>query len=153
MNKFMEMAVEEARKGMNSNEGGPFGAVVVRDGKVIARAHNRVLKTNDPTAHAEILAIRQAASELEDFDLSGCEIYATSQPCPMCYSAIHWARIEKLHYGTTKDDVATIGFDDSFIYEIIKGESEPQVEEDNTDRDSCLELLDEWEKKPDKVMY
>lgn len=149
----MEMAFEEAREGMNSNEGGPFGAVIVKDGKIIAKAHNRVLGTNDPTAHAEILAIRQASSILERFDLSDCEIYATSQPCPMCYSAIHWARIGKLYYGTTKNDVATIGFDDSFIYDIIKGEADPQVEETNTDRQSCLELLDEWEKKPDKMMY
>ena len=106
MNDFMQVAIDEAREGMSHNHGGPFGAVIVKDGEIIAKSHNRVLHTNDPTAHAEIGAIRQASSILENFDLSDCEIYTTSQPCPMCLAAIYWARIEKIYFGTDKEEVA-----------------------------------------------
>ena len=154
MNQFMELAIEEAKKGFNRNDGGPFGAVIVKNGVPIASAHNEVLKTNDPTAHAEILAIRKACSHLESHDLSDCEIYSTSEPCPMCFSAIHWSRLKKLHLGTTRDDVAAIGFDDSLIYDILSGKAQvDQMEIDNIDRDSCLGLLKEWDAKPDKVLY
>jgi len=154
MNQFMKLAIEEARKGFNRNDGGPFGAVIVKDGEVIASAHNEVLGINDPTAHAEILAIRKACALLKSHDLSDCEIYSTSEPCPMCFSAIHWSRLKKLHLGTTRDDVAAIGFDDSLIYDILSGKTrEVQMETVNIDRDSCLELLKEWDAKPDKVIY
>ena len=154
MNQFMKAAIEEARKGFNRDHGGPFGAVIVRNGVPIANAHNEVLKTNDPTAHAEILAIRRACAFLENYDLSDCEIYSTSEPCPMCFSAIHWSRLKKLHLGTTRDDVATIGFDDSLIYDILRGKAQvTQMEIVNVDRDSCLALLQEWDAKPDKVLY
>jgi len=154
MNQFMIAAIEEARKGFNHNHGGPFGAVIVKDSVPIAYAHNEVLKTNDPTAHAEILAIRKACALLENFDLSDCEIYSTSEPCPMCFSAIHWSRLKKLHLGTTRDDVAAIGFDDSLIYDILSGKTQVvQMETKTVDRVSCLGLLEEWEAKPDKVLY
>ena len=106
MNPLMKKAIKEARIGFNRDDGGPFGAIIVRDGELIAKAHNEVLKTNDPTAHAEILAIRKACAHLKNYDLSDCEIYSTSEPCPMCFSAIHWSRLKKLYFGTTRDDVA-----------------------------------------------
>ncbi len=118
---FINIAVEEAFKGMRNNDGGPFGAVIVKDGKIIAQGHNEVIKTNDPTAHAEIVVIRKATAILQRFDLSDCEIYSSCQPCPMCLAAIHWAKMQKLFYGCTKEDAADIGFDDNFIYEVIKG--------------------------------
>ena len=150
----MKAAIEEARKGFNRNHGGPFGAVIVREGVPIAHAHNEVLNTNDPTAHAEILAIRKTCAHLESYDLSDCEIYSTSEPCPMCFAAIHWSRLKKLHFGTNRDDVALIGFDDSLIYDILSGKAQVvQMESINVDRDSCLGLLDEWDAKPDKVLY
>ena len=154
MNKFMQAAIEEAREGFNLDHGGPFGAVVVKDGVLIASGHNEVLKTNDPTAHAEIVAIRKACAVLESYDLSACEIYSTSEPCPMCFSAIHWSRLKRLNWGTTRDDVAAIGFDDGLIYDILSGKVETdQTEIVQTDRNSCLGLLAEWDAKPDKVLY
>jgi guanine deaminase len=154
MNQFMKAAIEEARKGFNHDHGGPFGAVIIRDGVQIATAHNEVLISNDPTAHAEILAIRKACALLENYDLSDCEIYSTSEPCPMCFSAIHWSRLKRLYFGTTRDDVAVIGFDDSLIYDILSGKAQVvQMESKNVDRVDCLGLLAEWEAKPDKVLY
>jgi len=154
MNEFMALALEEARRGIENDDGGPFGAVIVLDGKVISKAHNEVLKRNDPTAHAEILAIREASSILGRYDLSDCEIYSTSEPCPMCFSAIFWARIKKLVYGTTREDVAEIGFDDSLIYDVIKGEAEAeQMELVNVDREGCRAVLEEWRRKPGRRVY
>lgn len=153
MNKFMKKAVKEALKGVNSNEGGPFGAVIVKDGKVIAKGHNMVLKTNDPTAHAEIIAIRKASKKLKRFDLSDCEIYTSCEPCPMCLSAIYWAKIKKVYYGCTKEDAASIGFDDKIIYDLIKGVAEKTVEEAQVDREDCLKIFKEWASKADKVNY
>jgi guanine deaminase len=154
MNPWMKKAIKEARKGFNRNDGGPFGAVIVKNGVLIAKAHNEVLKTNDPTGHAEIRAIRKACAALENYDLSDCEIYSTSEPCPMCFSAIHWSRLKKLYYGTSRNDVAIIGFDDSLIYDILSGKAQlVQMEKINIDHDSCLGLLQEWEAKPDKVLY
>ena len=153
-NEFMRLALEEARRGIENDDGGPFGAVIVRDGKVISKAHNEVLKRNDPTAHAEILAIREASSILKSYDLSTCEIYSTSEPCPMCFAAIFWARIKRLVYGTTREDVAEIGFDDSLIYDVIRGEAEAeQMELVNADREGCRAVLEEWEKKPGRRVY
>ena len=150
----MKVAIEEARKGFNRNDGGPFGAAIVKDGHLIAKAHNEVLKTNDPTGHAEIRAIRKACARLENYDLSDCEIYSTSEPCPMCFAAIHWSRLKRLYYGTSRDDVAAIGFDDSLIYDILRGKTKiVQMERMNIDRNSCLNLLKEWNAKPDKILY
>jgi len=154
MNEFLALALEEARVGIENDDGGPFGAVIVRDGKVVSKAHNEVLKRNDPTAHAEILAIREASSILGRYDLSTCEIYSTSEPCPMCFAAIFWARIKRLVYGTTREDVAEIGFDDSLIYEVIRGEAElEQMELVNLDREGCRAVLEEWQAKPERRVY
>lgn len=154
MNEFLALALEEARAGIENDDGGPFGAVIVQDGVVISKAHNEVLRRNDPTAHAEILAIRRASAILGSFDLSTCEIYSTSQPCPMCFAAIFWARIRRLVYGTTREDVAGIGFDDSLIYQVIRGEAEAEeMEVVNVDRDRCIEVLKEWERRPGRRVY
>jgi guanine deaminase len=118
---FMLEAFKEAKKGFKKKEGGPFGAVIVCEGKLIARAHNKVLKNNDATAHAEIEAIRKASKKLKTFDLKDCEIYTTCEPCPMCYSAIYWARIKKVYFSQTRKDAKKIGFDDEKIYEMING--------------------------------
>lgn len=154
MNEFMAIALEEAMEGIENDDGGPFGAVIVQDGVVISRAHNEVLRRNDPTAHAEILAIREASSILKRYDLSTCEIYSTSEPCPMCFAAIFWARIKRLVFGTTREDVAEIGFDDSLIYDVIRGEAElEQMELVNLDREGCREVLEEWRRKPGRRVY
>ncbi len=114
MKEAIRMAEESAKNG-----GGPFGAIIVKDGKIIAKGSNCVTKYNDPTAHAEVITIREACKELNVFNLSGCEIYTSCEPCPMCLSAIYWARLDKIYYGNTKEDAREIGFDDSFIYEQI----------------------------------
>ncbi len=120
MPDFMQIAFKEAKEGVEAGHGGPFGAVIVKDDKVIAKAHNEVLKRNDPTAHAEILAIQEASKKVASFWLEECELYATGEPCPMCFSAIHWAKIKKVYYCNTKEEAASIGFDDAFITEIIQ---------------------------------
>jgi guanine deaminase len=151
---FMRLAVCEAWKGMNGNEGGPFGAAVVLKGRVISRAHNEVLKSKDPTAHAEILAIRRASKKLGRFELSDCIIYTTCEPCPMCLAAIHWAHIKTFYFGCTKEDAARIRFDDSAIYRAIKGDAEaPQIIGIPMQREECLELFEAWEAKKDKTPY
>ncbi len=152
--EFMDTAVEEAFKGMRKGEGGPFGAVIVRNGKIIAKAHNEVLVTHDPTMHAEINAIRKATAKLKRFDLSDCEIYSSCEPCPMCFAAIHWAKMKKLYIGCTRKDAAKIGFDDNFIYEVIQGTAKKkQVKIVKMDRKKCLAPFDEWMRKQDKERY
>ncbi|MBP2029326.1 tRNA(Arg) A34 adenosine deaminase TadA [Methanohalophilus levihalophilus] len=153
MNKFMEVAFEEARKGMHGNEGGPFGAVVVKNGEIISRAHNEVLLHNDPTNHAEVLAIRRASSVLENFDLTGCEIYSTSYPCPMCLASILWAHIDKIYYGTSSEEVEKVGFDDSLIYQKLCNKHQLASAIKPIDSEDCRELLLEWDKKEDKKTY
>ena len=151
---YMSHAIAEARTGMRNNEGGPFGAVIVQAGRVIASGHNEVLKTHDPTAHAEIVAIRRAAAHLGRFDLSDCEIYSTCEPCPMCFAAIHWARLKKLCYGCTHQDAGEIGFDDAHLYQIIRGEiKDGRLQTETLDRDRCLVLFAEWRDKSDKQTY
>jgi len=148
------MAVEEAFYGMKRNDGGPFGAVIVRNGEIISKGHNEVIRTNDPTAHAEIVAIRRASGLLGRFDLSDCEIYSSCEPCPMCFAAIHWAKIQKLYYGGTKEDAEKIGFSDQFIYNVIKGTAKTkQVTAIQIDRDECLNPFTEWQQKVDRVQY
>ncbi|MBT5528827.1 MAG: nucleoside deaminase [Cytophagia bacterium] len=152
--QFMNIAVEEALKGMTANHGGPFGAVVVKDGKVIATAHNEVLSSNDPTAHAEIQAIRKASELLETFDLSACEIYSTCEPCPMCYSAIHWARIPKLYYAASRKDASLSGFDDDELYDILSGKTQKeQVEKIKVKDQKAIDLFIFWDNKRDKQHY
>lgn len=154
MNKFMKIAVKEALNGLRKNEGGPFGAVIIRKGKIIARAHNEVIKTNDPSAHAEIVAIRKASKKLKRFNLSDCEIYSSCEPCPMCFAAIHWAKMKKLYYGCTRNDAEKIGFDDKFIYDVIKGISKKkQIAVKQIERKDCLMPFREWELKTNKMKY
>lgn len=155
MNKYMRMAVEEGFKNLESGAGGPFGAVIVRNGELVARARNKVLLTNDPTMHAEMIAIRQACAKLGRFDLSDCEIYSTCQPCPMCIGAIFWARIPKLYYGALDSDADAIGFSDKFIYDAIRADFQGQdaLSIETVDREDCLKLFKAWENKRDKAMY
>jgi len=136
------------------NGGGPFGAVIVKDGKIVAKASNGVTEKNDPTAHAEVSAIRIAAKELENFDLSGCEIYTSCEPCPMCFGAIYWARLDKLYYANTKADAKKIGFDDSFIYEEIDlPHNERSIPNIQISRKEALEAFTDWQNKEDKLEY
>jgi guanine deaminase len=154
MKKYLQAAIFEAHKGMQRNHGGPFGAVIVHDGRIIARAHNEVLKTNDPTAHAEIVAIRKASAKLGRFDLGDCEIWSTCEPCPMCFAAIHWAKIPLLYYGCTHEDAAKIGFDDAYIYAVIRGETgDLRLQIQQSGRTECLALFAEWRDKEDKQSY
>ena len=127
MNRYIEVAKELAEENLVTNDGGPFGACVVKNGKIIGKGSNSVIKDNDPTAHAEINAIRNACKNINSYDLDGCELYTTSYPCPMCLSAIIWSNIKSVYYGNTKEDAEEIGFRDDFIYEYIKN-----LEEDKT---------------------
>lgn len=151
MNKYMKMAVAEAKKGIHNGHGGPFGAVIVRDGKVISRGHNHVVVNNDPTCHGEIDAIRKACKKLKTFDLTGCELYTTGYPCPMCFAAILWANIGKVYYGCNTTDTEIIGFRDKKFEEDIPDLMVQLCEE--MDRSECLELYDEYNKINDKVNY
>ncbi len=151
---LMEIAGKEAFKGMTDNEGGPFGAIIVKEGRVIAKGHNQVLITKDPTAHAEIVVLRRASKKLGRFDLSDCEIYSTCEPCPMCLAAIYWARIRRIYYGCTKEDAARIGFADASIDAAIKGKMpRRKLRMVQMERESCLRLFALWVQKRDKVPY
>lgn len=151
---YMRIAIEEAVHGVEIGEGGPFGAVIVKDGKIIARAHNQVLVTHDPTAHAEVQAIRKASSLLGRFDLSDCVPYASCEPCPMCLGAIHWAKLRKVVYGATRYDAAEAGFDDSYIYEVIQGKAKVlQVAMERRPDDGSARPFDLWKAKTDKTQY
>ena len=151
--KFMRLAIEKSLESVDIG-GGPFGAVVVKDGEVVAVASNSVTIDNDPTAHAEVNAIRMACKKLGTFDLSGCEIYASCEPCPMCLASIYWARIGKLYYANTKVDADKIGFSDSFIYEeFAKPESERSIKVVKMLRNEAIKAFENWEKKEDKVDY
>ncbi|MBR5984195.1 MAG: nucleoside deaminase [Bacteroidales bacterium] len=151
--KYMRLAIEKSIESVE-NGGGPFGAVIVKDGEVVAVASNSVTIDNDPTAHAEVNAIRQACRKLGSFNLSGCEIYASCEPCPMCLASIYWARIDKLYYANTKSDADKIGFSDSFIYEeFAKPESKRSIKVVSLLRDEALEAFKRWEAKTDKTEY
>jgi len=150
---YLRLAVEEARKGVEAGHGGPFGAVIVYRDEIVATAHNEVLLHNDPTAHAEIQAIRRASRKLERFHLEGCTLYCTGEPCPMCFSAIHWAHLDRVVYCNTKAEAAAIGFDDAFITEIIRGKQPDPIPFIHHDRKSCKSVLKLWEKKEDKIPY
>lgn len=144
MNKFMEMAIEEARKGIRAGHGGPFGSVIVKDGEVVGRGHNRVLKNNDPTMHGEVAAIREAGKALGTYDLSGCEIYTTGEPCHMCLCACMWANISKIWYGCTIADNGRIGFRDDKFDAIFGGRDKLADYMTELDREACLQLFDEY---------
>ncbi len=150
--EFMEMAIEEAKAGIMAGDGGPFGAVIVKDDEVIATGHNRVLSDNDSTCHGEIDAIRRAEQKLETYDLTGCEIYTTGEPCPMCLAAVMWANIEKVYYGCTLEDNAKIGFRDE-KFDKLMGERAnlPEGLLEEKDRELCLELFGEYKKMGETI--
>ncbi len=152
---FMDEAIKEAEIGIQKNEGGPFGAVIVKDGLIISRGHNMVLFTKDPTAHAEIVAIRRASKKLQNFDLKGCQLYTTCEPCPMCLSAIFWSRIDKIYYGCSKEDAAKIGFDDKLFYEMLVDDNlrKKYLKQEQVNRDKCIKVFAEWDQKENKKMY
>lgn len=150
----MKAAVNAALKGMDNNEGGPFGCVVVKDGEIVGKGNNKVTSTNDPTAHAEVNAIRDACKNLNSFQLEGCEIYTSCEPCPMCLGAIYWARPDKVYYGSNQIDAANIGFDDEFIYkEIPLPYTERSIPFQQLGREVALEAFIKWEEKEDKTEY
>jgi len=136
------------------NGGGPFGAVIVKNGKIIAKGVNRVTANNDPTAHAEVNAIREAAKVLNNFDLSGCEIYTSCEPCPMCLGAIYWSRLDKIYYANSKTDAKNINFDDAFIYdEILKPISSRKLPTKRIIPDKAIYVFKKWQQKEDKIKY
>ena len=151
----MQRAIELAEKGMNSGAGGPFGAVVVNsDGEIIGEGHNQVTSSNDPTAHAEVVAIRNACKNLNDFQLEGCTIYTSCEPCPMCLGAIYWARPERIIFGCSKKDAAAIGFDDDFIYqEIAVSVSERKIATSQILQEQAIYVFRKWQEMEDKVEY
>lgn len=152
--RFMHRAIELARLGMASGAGGPFGAVVVKDGEIIGEGHNRVVATNDPTAHGEIVAIRAACQHLGHFSLEGCEIHTTGEPCPMCLGAIHWARIGRIYYGFSISDAAAIGFDDREFYrQFSLPRSERHVPAAELGGGEAKLLLGEYMALPGRVAY
>ena len=152
-NKFMQRAIELSIDSVNKG-GGPFGSVIVKNDKIIAEGSNKVTLTNDPTAHGEIVAIRKACKNLNNFDLSGCELYSTCEPCPMCLSAIYWARMNKIYYANTRDDAQKIDFDDSFIYsEFHKTINQRKIPMIQMMRDEALKAFELWDRKTDKIKY
>lgn len=151
--KFMEMAIRLSEENID-NGGGPFGAVIVKDGEIVATGANRVVPNNDPTAHAEVTAIRQACAKLGTFSLAGCTIYSSCEPCPMCLSAIYWAGIKRLCYGNTKDDAKAIDFDDSFIYDQLElAYVDRSIECEHFMRNEALRAFRKWQEKTDKIPY
>ncbi len=151
---YMREAVQLAEQGMRSGRGGPFGCVVVRRGEIVGRGSNRVTSTNDPTAHAEVVAIRDACTALRTFQLTDCELYTSCEPCPMCLSAIYWARIPQVYYGNTRADAAAIGFDDEFIYQQVPLAPEARtVKMELFLRNEAQIAFREWANKTDKIRY
>ena len=153
MNKYMELAKQNAEEGIKNNEGGPFGAVITdKEGNIIANGNNKVFKNNDPTAHAEIVAIREACKKLNTYDLSEYILYTSCEPCPMCLAAIIWSNIKKVYFGCTKKDAGEIGFRDDMIYEYLKGNNKDLIQLKEMDRDECLKTFEEY-KKQNGVIY
>ncbi|EKD25325.1 MAG: hypothetical protein ACD_80C00084G0011 [uncultured bacterium (gcode 4)] len=151
---FMREAIKLSLENMQKNAWGPFGAVIVKDGKIVGRGRNQVTSSNDPTAHGEVVAIRDACKNLWTFDLQGCEIYTSCEPCPMCYGAISRARLNKMYYANTEHDAAAIGFDDSAFREDVKKPfSERSIPVEQILHDEALEVFKEWTKKQDKIEY
>ena len=152
--KFMMEAIALSKKGVENNEGGPFGCIVVKGDRIVGRGNNKVTSTNDPTAHAEVVAIRDACNNLNTFQLDDCEIYTSCEPCPMCLGAIYWARPQKVYYGNTREDAANINFDDSMIYEeLLKNMEERKIPISSLCRDEALKVFEMWREKPDKTLY
>ena len=149
MKRAIQLSIDSVKNG-----GGPFGAVIVKNDKIVAEGSNKVTSTNDPTAHGEIVAIREACKKINNFNLSGFEIYSTAEPCPLCLSAIYWARIDKIYYANTREDARKIDFDDSLIYsELKKNINERKIPMTQMMRDEALKAFELWDKKTDKVKY
>lgn len=153
MNEYMKIAKELSEESIRTHEGGPFGACIVKDGIVVGRGRNMVLKNNDPTAHAEVMAIRNACSNLGTYDLTGCELYTSCYPCPMCLSATIWSNIKKVYYGNTKEDAADIGFRDDYIYEFIKGSGEEALDLKMLDRDETIKTFKAFTEDESRTIY
>lgn len=152
--KFMMEAIREAEKGMQAGDGGPFGCVIVKNGVIVGRGHNKVTSSNDPTAHAEVVAIREACQQLSDFQLNDCEIYTSCEPCPMCLGAIYWSRPKAVYFGCTRADAAAIDFDDDFIYEQIGLSPDARsLPMKNFMREECLHVFRQWTNSSNKKMY
>jgi tRNA(Arg) A34 adenosine deaminase TadA len=152
--KFMMAAINKAEENINTGKGGPFGAVVVKDGKIISAVGNRVTSTNDPTAHAEVVAIREACKTLETFDLTGCEIFASCEPCPMCLGAIMWARIDKLYFAADRIDASRAGFDDELFYtELALPQSQRSLKPTQILKNEANKVFDKWIETIDKIPY
>ncbi|MBO5152986.1 MAG: nucleoside deaminase [Eubacterium sp.] len=151
MNEYMKAAIEEAEHGIHAGEGGPFGCVIVKDGKIVGKGHNEVVKRKDPTCHGEIMAIHEACRSLDTFDLSGCELYTTGEPCPMCMGAILWANIGKVYYGCNIADTEEIGFRDKVFYEFTEEKKAQMVQE--MDRTECRKLYRDYQNIAEKTSY
>lgn len=152
MNHWMEKAKQNAEKGIQQEQGGPFGAVITdKEGNIISEGCNQVLQEKDPTAHAEIVAIRQACKKLDTYDLSECILYTSCEPCPMCLSAIIWSNIKTIYYGCSKEDAEEIGFRDNDIYEYIKGKNPQMIEKKQIDREECRKTFKTYQKQGGKI--
>jgi guanine deaminase len=152
--EYMRLAIALSRQNVEKGLGGPFGAVIVKDGEIIAQSANTVTTTNDPTAHAEVATIRLACAKLNTFNLEGCVIYTSCEPCPMCLGAIYWARLDKMYYGNTKQDAANIGFDDAFIYEELDLKMEDRkLKSKQILADEAIEAFNLWEKSEKRIDY
>jgi len=152
--RFMQEAINTGLEGMRNNIGGPFGCVIVKDDKIIGKGCNSVIASNDPTAHAEVVAIREACKTLGSFQLKGCEVYTTCEPCPMCLGALYWARPEKIYYANSKADAAAIGFDDSFIYEeLVLPIAERKMMMEYLKHEDAIKMFEEWRNMDNKILY
>ena len=152
---FMFLAVEESRAGMESGDGGPFGCIIVKGDEIIGRGHNLVLRSNDPTAHAEVVAIRDACNYLGYFQLTGCEVFCSCEPCPMCFGALYWARPDIIYFANTKHDAASIGFDDAFIYDQLEiaNYGERKIPLIKIDIKEAAGVFEQWKTSPYKELY
>ena len=152
--KFMQEAIELSRTGINNNEGGPFGCVIVKGEEIVGRGNNKVTSTNDPTAHAEVVAIRDACNNLGTFQLDDCEVYTSCEPCPMCLGAIYWARPKVIYFANNREDAADAGFDDSMIYDEMAATIEQRkIPIKTLGRDEAIKVFNEWKEKADKTAY
>ena len=152
--KFMQEAISLSQKSVDQNDGGPFGCVIVKDDVIIGRGHNMVTSANDPTAHAEVVAIRDACKTLHNFQLDGCEVYTSCEPCPMCLGAIYWARPKIIYYANSREDAATFGFDDSMIYdEMAADKDKRKIPIKSIAREDALKIFINWKNKEEKTSY
>ena len=151
MNEYMKHVDKLAKDNLSTNNGGPFGAVITKNGEIVGMGNNHVLKNNDPTAHAEIMAIRDACKNLNTYDLTGCTLYTSCYPCPMCLSAIIWANIKEVYYACTREDAGKIGFRDDVIYEYLEGKQKDLIQSKQIDREECITLFEEYKKMQNTI--